>query len=64
MKGTLSRTLSKKFDKQKDTPFGDVAVDDASRGGKRKIKASFRVQLHGVQNIPQHEHMVDEIATL
>ena len=62
MKGQMKRTLSQKFAKQKDPSFGNLAVDDATAGGKRKIKSNFRVQLHGIQNVPQHAHMVDEVA--
>ena len=64
-KPSMKRTLSQKFAKQKDTSsFGNVQVDDASRGGKRKIKAVVKMTLHGVQNIPQPVHGVDEVAVL
>lgn len=46
----LSRTLSSKFTKQKESSFGDVKVDEAV--GQRKIKAHITIRLHGVQNVP------------
>ncbi len=62
----LKRTLSKKFSKEeKDAglsyfiaPDGKTietvgpASSDATRGGKRSIKARVKLTLHGVQNVP------------
>ena len=75
----LKRTLSKKFSKEdKDAgglsyfiaPDGKTmetlgpASSDASKGGKRSIKARVKITLHGVQNVPSGSSSSDDVALL
>ena len=60
----MKRTLSQKFAKQKDPSFGNLPVDDASKGGKRRIKALFKMVVHGVHNVPQTDSAREEEAVV